>query len=67
MNFIKIILEPLIEEINGKKIIAVNDATYAVAKRKPEKIQACWDSNPDLCDNGAALVSGVSIFSMNSR
>ena len=67
MNFIKIILEPLIEEINGKKIIAVNDATYAVAKRKPEKIQACWDSNPDLCDNGAALVCGVSIFSMNSR
>ena len=25
------------------------------------------DSNPDLCDNGAALVCGVSIFSMNSR
>ena len=25
------------------------------------------DSNPYLCDNGAALVCGVSTFSMNSR
>ena len=25
-------------------------ATYAVAKRKPEKNQACRDSNPDLCE-----------------
>ena len=39
-EFYKILLELLNEEINGKKIIAVNDATYAVAKRKPEKIQA---------------------------
>ena len=31
------------------------DATYPVAKRKPEKIQACRESNPDLCDTGAAL------------
>ena len=23
---------------------------YAVAERKPEKIQACQDLNPDLCD-----------------
>ena len=29
--------------------------TYAVAKRKAEKIQACGDSSPDLCDTGAAL------------
>ena len=38
-----------------KKILAVINATYAVAKRKPEKNQACRDSNPDLCDTGAAL------------
>ena len=43
------------EEINVKKILAVINATYAVAKRKPEKNQACRDSNPDLCDTGAAL------------
>ena len=33
------------EEINVKKILAVINATYAVAKRKPEKISsqlACW-------------------------
>ena len=34
-----------------KKIIAVKDATYVVAKRKPEKIQACRDSNyADFCN-----------------
>ena len=27
------------EEINVKKILAVTNATYAVAKRKPEKIR----------------------------
>ena len=45
------------EELNVKKILAVINATYAVAKRKPEKKknQACRDSNPDLCDTGAAL------------
>ena len=41
--------------LNIKKILAVINATYAVAKRKPEKNQACRDSNPDLCDTGAAL------------
>ena len=41
--------------INVKKILAVNNATYAVAKRKPEKNQACRDSNPDLCDTGAEV------------
>ena len=42
--------------INVKKILAVINATYAVAKRKPEKIRLnCRDSNPDLCDTGAAL------------
>ena len=40
---------------NAKKIIAVKNSTYAVAKRKPEKIQACWVLNPYLCDSGAAL------------
>ena len=49
------IFEPRNEEINVKKILAVVNATYAVAKRKPEKNQACRDSNPDLCDTGAAL------------
>ena len=43
------------EELNVKRILAVINATYAVAKRKPEKKQACRDSNPDLCDTGAAL------------
>ena len=43
------------EEINVKRILAVINATYAVAKRKPEKNQACWDSNPDLWDTGAVL------------
>ena len=33
-----------------KKIIAVKDATCAVPKRKPEKIQACQDSNADFCN-----------------
>ena len=41
--------------LSVKKILAVINATYAVAKRKPEKNQACRDSNPDLCDTGAAL------------
>ena len=31
------------------------DNTDAVAKRKPEKIQACQNSNPNLCYNGAVL------------
>ena len=35
-------------------IITAEDVTYAVAKRKPEKNQACQDSNPDFCDPGAA-------------
>ena len=33
------ILELRNEEINVKKILAVINATYAVAKRKPEKIR----------------------------
>ena len=33
-------------EINAMNIIAGKDVTYAVAKRKPERIQVCWDSNP---------------------
>jgi len=44
------IFEPWNEEINKKKIIPSKDATCAVANRKPEKVQACWDWNPDLCD-----------------
>ena len=43
------------ESLNVKKILAVIDATYAVAKRKSEKNQACRDLNPDFCDTGAAL------------
>ena len=48
-------LQRIEEVLNVKKILAVINATYAVAKRKPEKNQACRDSNPDLCDTGAAL------------
>ena len=44
-------------ELDGKKIIAVIDTTFAVVKRKPEKkSQACTGFEPcDLCDTGAAL------------
>lgn len=49
------ILEPQAEEINARKIVAGKDASYTVAKRKPEKLQACRDSNLDLCATGAAL------------
>ena len=41
--------------INAEKIITVNYTTHAVAKRKPEEIQAYRDPNPNLCDTGAAL------------
>lgn len=34
-------MDPQNEEINANKIIAVNDATYVVEKRKSEKILAC--------------------------
>jgi len=44
-------------EINAKKIIAVKDATYAVAKRKLKKIKAYRDSNPDLCNNGCGAIT----------
>ena len=40
MNIYEIhIFEPRNEEINVKKILVVINATYAVAKRKPEKIR----------------------------
>ena len=42
-------------EISIKHSSLYNNAPYVVAKRKPEKNQACRDSNPDLCDTGAAL------------
>ena len=45
-------------ELDGKKIIAVIDTTFAVVKRKPEKKknQACTGFEPyDLCESGAAL------------
>ena len=45
----------IVTTLSVKKILAVINATYAVAKRKPENNQACRDSNPDLCDTGAAL------------
>ena len=42
-----------------EKILAVKDATYAVAEGKPDKNQkfrlAARDSNPVLCDTGAVL------------
>ena len=37
------------------KIMAVEVANYAVAKKKPKKIQACRDWSPDVCDTGAAF------------
>ena len=40
------------EEINVKKILAVINATYAVAKKKAWKNQACRDSNPIRTDSG---------------
>ena len=49
------VLELWNEETNAYKIIAVKDATYAVAERKPKKIQACQDSIPDLCGTSAML------------
>ena len=49
------ILEPRTKEINARKIIAVKDASYTATKGKPEKLQACRDSNLDLCVTGAAL------------
>ena len=48
--------------INVKKILAVINATYAVAKRKPEKNQACRDSNTDLCDTGQGSSPGKPVF-----
>lgn len=33
---------------SARKIVAVKDATYTVAKRKPEKLQTCRHSNPNL-------------------
>ena len=50
-------------KIIWRKIIAVIYATYAVAKRKPEKIQACTGFGPlTCCDTGAALSVRVIIL-----
>lgn len=38
-------MEPQNEEINANKIIAVNNVTYEVEKRKSEKILACPSLN----------------------
>ena len=40
--------------INAEKIITDKCTTYAVEKKKPEKIQSCQNSNPDLCNTSAA-------------
>ena len=47
------IVQPGNKEINVRKILTVKVAAYAVTKKKPEKIQACRDSNRDLCDTSA--------------
>jgi len=39
VKFIQCIFELRNEELNVKKILAAINATYAVAKRKPEKIR----------------------------
>ena len=44
-----------LKTIAEKIITVVKYASYVAAKRKPEKIEAWRDSNPDLCDTGAAL------------
>ena len=49
MNYEYHIFELRKYELDGKKIIAVIDTTFAVVKRKPEK------ESYDLCDTGAAL------------
>lgn len=41
--------------MDAKKITTVKEATYAVAKRRPEKSHAWRDSNPELCENRRAL------------
>ena len=41
--------------ILSKEIIAFIEATFAVAKRKPETFSLVWDSNPWTRDTGAAL------------
>lgn len=38
-------IDPQNEEIDANKIIAVNDVTYEVEKRKSEKILACPSLN----------------------
>ena len=43
------------KKFKSEEIIKVKYTIYAVAKGKHEKIQACQDSNPDLCNTGAAL------------
>ena len=48
-------IRTIMKPINAEKIITVHYTTHAVAKRKPEEIQACRDPNPNLCDTGAAL------------
>ena len=40
------------EQLKADMFITVK---YAVVKRKPEKSQACRDSNPDLYNTGAVL------------
>ena len=48
-----------VKSLNVGKFLAVKDATYAIAQRKPDKNEkfrlAARDSNPDLCDTGAVL------------
>ena len=41
--------------MNADKIITVKYATYTVAKRMLEKLQACRDVNLDLCGTGVVL------------
>ena len=37
------------------------------AARETKKVQACWNSNYDLCDTGAALFAGIRcVFNRNN-
>ena len=47
------LLELLVNGIIGKNVKILK--TCAVVKRKPETIQSCQDSIPDLCNAATAL------------
>ena len=53
-------------EINAKKTIIVKYAIYLVAKRKPEKLHACWDLSRELCDTTMQCSACIFVISSSS-